>query len=299
MNMTQQQFNPLILQSDPQSLMAAWASLLDKHDHLHQPQAAAMLGVPEACLVAAQLGKAATRLEGDPAEILEMISGFGKLLIAVPHHAGVLIGIARPVSFAREGDRLVLTDGFTTLSVQSDAIEQMYTVIEHDGMHGRERHLQVFDAHGDGLFKLLVLYKRNETDLLKLTGQYRATQQPKVLQLLPQPSSQTPRPSTRPCTSGEEGVSLDVMSRALKQHGICGGLLALESRQAHVTLRVEVDAPKIYGVEENMLHMSHALMKFHSHGRRLGRIEALPDGFVCRSGDSELFLKTINQRRAQ
>jgi|GEM_PF-5781348 len=296
MRTTQATFDPVVLRSDPQALMAAWAGLLQKHEHLHQPQAAAMLDVPEACLVAAQLGKAATRLEGDPAEILSAISGFGKLLIAVPHHAGVLIGIARPVRFSLDGKRFVLTDGFTTLSVAADSIDQMYTVIEHDGMHGRERHLQVFDAHGDGLFKLLVLYKRNEADLIRLSEKYRAKEQPTILNLTPKSRIQVTDMQVERSHSEATVVTLDAMSQILKNHCASGGVLALESRQSSVTLSVEADAPKMYGVEDNMLHMSHALMKFHSHGRRLGALEVQHEGFVCRSGSSELWFRTISRK---
>ena len=107
---------------DPDALLAAWRTLAEQHHHLHQPQAAAMLGVPEACLVAALCGQSATRLSGRPDDILSAIAPLGKQIIAVSHHAGVLIGIAKPLRFERRGKHVVLADAHNRREVNSEAI---------------------------------------------------------------------------------------------------------------------------------------------------------------------------------
>lgn len=263
---------------DPDTLLSEWQALTERHHHLHQPQAAALLGLPEASLVAALSGQSATRLEGDPAEILERVAAMGKLIMAVSHHAGVLIGIAKPVRFQRAGQRLILADDHNRLEVDADAVAHLYVLINEKGMHGRERHLQAFDQDGRALFKLLVLYKRHAAELAALAEHYRSPDQRRSL-TLPLPAAVRP-----PETNLEPGPLCDDLLQWSKTETPI--LATVEC--PNVSLSCQTRQPKVYGMEDGFLHFSHATMKLHGRLGLLGQIDRSDSSWHCRRQDSRL-----------
>ena len=58
----------------PDQILDGWRNLVRTHDHLHLPQIAIHLGVPEAALVAARIGTGAVRLVPDLVRVLEPIT---------------------------------------------------------------------------------------------------------------------------------------------------------------------------------------------------------------------------------
>lgn len=271
--------NPAQLIKNPEALLAAWQKLTEQHHHLHQPQAAALLGVPEASLVAALSGQGATLLEGDPADILAAIAPLGKLLMAVSHHAGVLIGIAKPVRFERIGKHVLLFDQHSQLQVQADAIAHLYVLIEERGLHGRQRHLQAFDHQGRALFKLLVLYKQHAGNLAALAQRYRNPAQPRCLDLpLPDP------------LSWPAGALVDhqPLIDDLSSWACLAEPIEVCVEQPLVKLQVSAQKPKIYGIETGYLHFSHPTMKMHSRLSLLGQLVPEADAWRVRQGTSEL-----------
>jgi hypothetical protein len=70
------------LLAHPDALRLAWADLVAGNAHLHGPEVAQRLGVPEAAMLAARIGHGATELVPDLAALLRPCGQWGKLLLA-------------------------------------------------------------------------------------------------------------------------------------------------------------------------------------------------------------------------
>lgn len=78
--------------SNPDALRVAWADLVAQHPHLHGPEVALRLGVPEAAMIAARIGHGAVELVPDLSAVLAcgrapvMRVGLQGRGLAVRHH---------------------------------------------------------------------------------------------------------------------------------------------------------------------------------------------------------------------
>ncbi len=266
---------------DPDSLLIEWQRLRQHHEHLHQPQAAAMLAVPEAQLVAAQVGHGATQLHGDPADILSAVAGLGKLLIAAPHHAGVLMGIARPVCYSQQAGNIILFDAHSRLEVAIGSIASLYVLLEEHGPHGRQRHLQVFNAQGHALFKLLILYKRHSADLHALATRFRAPQQTRNPQFLPTASGMPP-------INTADASVVDKLVAHLQCWVTDKRALQIRCHTPDTELCVKACQPRIYGMADGFVHFRHPNMKLHARLAQMGHLQNQTDQWHCHRGTSTL-----------
>lgn len=265
---------------DPDQLLHAWRTLCQHQERLHQPQAAALLGVPEARLVATLVGHGATCLQGDPQDILTAIADFGKLLMAVPHHAGALIGIGQPEHHSPQPGISVLSDAYSRLEVTTDAIASLYVLVEEQGPHGRQRHLQAFNAQGHALFKLLVLYKRHAADLQALARRFRAPRQTRSPELSSTDTAIQP--------TARSDALLQACLTDLQQWSAAATPLRIACSIAHTTLCVTACQPRIQGISDGFLHFRHPNMKLHTRLAQMGNIQKRDDQWCCHQGTSSL-----------
>lgn len=150
---------PAQLLADPALLSQAWERLKASHHHLHAPEAARLLGVPEAALVASRLGQGALRLPADPARILASAHQWRRVLVALGTALGVHLSLD-PVRLAEgEGNALRLVGPHLESVFDASRVAHVFWFVEVDDSHGRTRSLQMFDAAGEAMIKLFIFHK--------------------------------------------------------------------------------------------------------------------------------------------
>lgn len=150
---------PAQLLADPRQLAEAWERLKASHHHLHAPEAARLLGVPEAALVASRLGQGALRLPADPALILASAHQWRRVLVALGTALGVHLSLD-PVRLALgEGAALSLVGPHLETVFDASRVAHVFWFVEVDDSHGRTRSLQMFDAAGEAVIKLFIFHK--------------------------------------------------------------------------------------------------------------------------------------------
>ncbi|GIX32425.1 MAG: hypothetical protein KatS3mg125_0381 [Lysobacterales bacterium] len=257
-------------------LRQRYAKLREEHEHLHLPQAAAMLKVPEEALIASRLdGFGAVRLRPEPEAVLAALTELGKLLIAVLHPAGVLIGIAPSLSLARESRLLCLEGPNLALRVDPHAVHRLYLLHEEHGPHGRERHVLAYDRLGERLWTVLVLYKRHAADFARLGERFRdpdqgwhgefASEPPEAIPALPEEA---------------DDCSLEALKEGVS--ALAAGLMCVEARRGGVELRVQAERPRLRAEPEGYLHLDHAELKLHSALARYRRCWRLGRSYIVR-----------------
>lgn len=143
---------------DPDRLLAAWRALLGRHAHLHNPQAAAMLGVPEAALIAARVGCGATSLRPDVEALLAPVASWGRTLFAVGNPLGVSLAFSASGRVdSRDGAWIVSTASQVT-RIDAGQVHHAFWFEDRD-VHGRTHSVQLFDAEGDAVAKVFVFAK--------------------------------------------------------------------------------------------------------------------------------------------
>lgn len=144
--------------SDPDRLIADWEALLASHNHLHPPEAARMLDVPESALVAARIGRGATRLEPDISHLLAPIAEWGRVLCAFSNSSGVHMPLG-DVSASLDGDVLRLSGEHMNAELDRTAIADAYLFVDADDSHGNTRSIQAFNAAGNSVLKVFIFHK--------------------------------------------------------------------------------------------------------------------------------------------
>ena len=143
---------------DPDALLAAWTHLLETHKHLHAPDAARMLEVPEAALVACRIGSGAVRLTPDIAAALAPVSAWGRVLCAFSNPCGVHMPLGA-VS-AEAGDGTVRLQGtHMWAEIDAGAVADAYLFVDRDDSHGNTRSIQFYNAAGAPILKVFVFHK--------------------------------------------------------------------------------------------------------------------------------------------
>ena len=165
--------------ADADRLLADWRELLATHHHLHAPEAAQLLGVPEAALLASRIGTGATRLKVDMSAILASISNWGRVLCAVSNASGVHMPLGR-ASLQRADDELLLSGEHMQAALNPAATTDAYLMLEHDENHGNSRSLQFFDAAGAPIVKIFIFHKGrfedNYSDFMAMKSQDQSRQ---------------------------------------------------------------------------------------------------------------------------
>ena len=144
--------------TDPDRLLADWESLLASRHHLHPPEAARVLDVPESALVAARIGRGATRLDSNIDRLLRPISDWGRVLCAFSNASGVHMPLGE-VSASSDGDALRLSGDHMNAEVDRAAITDAYLFVDTDESHGNTRSVQFFNAAGRAVLKVFIFHK--------------------------------------------------------------------------------------------------------------------------------------------
>ena len=141
------------------SLRQDWDRLKASRPHLHNPEAARILGVPEAALVASRLGSGAIRLPANPLEILAPIAEWRRVLVAVSNSLGVSLALGQVEDVGQYGDAIRLSGQHLHTEFSAASVANAYWFVEVDENHGRTRSLQFSDAAGQDIAKVFLFHK--------------------------------------------------------------------------------------------------------------------------------------------
>jgi|YNPMSStandDraft_2_1061718.scaffolds.fasta_scaffold10462_1 putative heme degradation protein len=133
------------LLADPPRLYSRWRALLAEHRHLHGPEAAALLGVPEAALLASATGKGNTPLAGSLTDILAPVASWGRVLLAARNALGVHLNVMGRAHLELTAAEIVLHDEQHEIRLATTGIARIDLFEENDA-HGRTLSLNWFDS---------------------------------------------------------------------------------------------------------------------------------------------------------
>ncbi len=143
----------------PDALIAGWQRLLADGAHLHLPQIAARLAVPEAALLAARVGTGAQRLRPDLARVLAPVCDWHRVLFVASTGLGVLMPMDHVESLVQDSGHLDLAGPAMRVRVDPGAVHEIYIFEDHDPGRGTSKSIQVFDRGGGALLKAVLFHK--------------------------------------------------------------------------------------------------------------------------------------------
>lgn len=146
------------LLADPPRLHARWRALLAEHHHLHGPEAAALLGVPEAALLASATGRGNRPLAGALADILAPVAGWGRVLLAARNGLGVHLNVMAQAHIEAAASEIELRGEQHAARLSTSGIARIDLFEENDA-HGRTLSLNWFDAAGHAIGRLFLMSK--------------------------------------------------------------------------------------------------------------------------------------------
>ncbi len=146
------------LLADPPRLYARWRALLAEHHHLHGPEAAAALGVPEAALLDSATGRGNRPLAGALADILAPVADWGRVLLAARNRLGVHLNVMARAGLEGQGAELRLRGERHEARLATTGIARIDLFEELDG-HGRTVSLNWFDSQGHAIGRLFLMSK--------------------------------------------------------------------------------------------------------------------------------------------
>lgn len=199
------------LLADPPRLYARWRALLAEHHHLHGPEAAALLGVPEAALMASATGRGNRPLAGALTDILAPVAGWGRVLLAARNGLGVHLNVMAQANIEVAASEIELRGEQHEARLATSGIARVDLFEENDA-HGRTLSLNWFDAAGHAIGRLFLMSKDGRElalEHLRAYAQARPTDQwsPGVteapaLLLLPNAEASHDLPDTAPSVVG-------------------------------------------------------------------------------------------------
>ncbi len=141
---------------DPDQLLAFWQALLAKDPHLHLPQAAALLGVSEAELLATRVGTGALRMSPQLPLLLAGIERWQKVFVVASSRLGAGIAILRVDQMQQHASQdLELRAPEHRIHIDLSRVDSCY-LFDNLTHHGHSLSLCWFDSTGQGLGKLIL-----------------------------------------------------------------------------------------------------------------------------------------------
>ncbi len=272
------------LMKDPDALRQAWLDLRARHAHTHGPEAAQMLGVPEAALQAASIGHGAVALAGNWRDLLAEAGQWGKLLVAVRNGLGVGLFIADDVQVDRVGTAVALRSSTHNLVLDVSARQAIYLLEDHDA-HGRTFSINGFDGCGDVVARVFLMSKSGREKAQPFLQQWADPAQARTWQGWSEASTvlslPEPQPVARECVGQVRGpAAADAARRlVLGLAGLAGPVVVQIDGQgaaAHVVAGSGIKTSETPGA----VHASHAAFKLHLRASAAVQVDSLaqPDG---------------------
>ena len=153
-------FDDTLLQN-PDFLAEQWHALRVQHHHLHSPDAARRLQVPEAALMASHQGRGAWSLKPALAELLGPLADWSRVILVARNGLGVgmVLGSGYRASMLDGWLHLQEPTGQSELFVQPSAVHEVWLLEDHDA-HGHTFSLNAFDGQGHAILRVFLMSKR-------------------------------------------------------------------------------------------------------------------------------------------
>jgi len=157
------------LSRNPDALRQAIQDVKANNAHIHPPQIALQLGVPEACLVACEIeqdegAQTVYRLRNDVVNLLSPITQWGRLLIVFSNASGVFMPLKTVEKCEVADSRLCFHSEDFSAFIDYSVITDGYFVCLDDGVHGETRSLQFFDRFGAPVVKFYLFNQEKLSD---------------------------------------------------------------------------------------------------------------------------------------
>lgn len=252
------------LLTDPAALRQAWADLVAGHPHLHGPEVAARLGVPEAAMLAARVGHGAVELKPDLLGLLASCSHWGKVLLAARNRLGVALLIMDDPRFESSNGHITLQTRYHLAVLATQGVQRCYLFEERDH-HGHTFSLNWFDAQGHVIGRLFLMSKSGREYALPVLRAMALPHQRPVWQAgMAQPPSVV---SMSP--EGLEGSAMNLKGATMAEWAEAAVLACPQASQMCVTLdgrglAVRYEGPLGKGLRTpGAVHASDAACKLH------------------------------------
>jgi putative hemin transport protein len=145
--------NPTSTPTAPQDVLAAWRRLTDENPRLRERDAAKLLGLPEAALVASLPPDRCTPLAPKWGDLFKGIEAIGRVTAITRNESAIheKHGVYRNVEMERHMG--VVHDPEIDLRLFPHAMGEAYAVTK-DTAHGPRKSIQIFDDRGDAAHKI-------------------------------------------------------------------------------------------------------------------------------------------------
>jgi len=253
----------------PDQILNGWRDLVRTHDHLHLPQIAVHLGVPEAALVAARIGTGAVRLVPDLARVLEPITEWRRVLVVCSTGLGVLM----PMDFVKEtgvsGVDLILEGDALHTRIDLASVTEVYLFEDRETGPGHSKTIQAFNGSGLPVLKISLFHKPS----FRAAKAWTSTLAHECQSRTWKPASPIPGRTDRVDIDNEQGQEHFVLrlreSVAARQEFWMEGY----SPGAHVRWRGKLDGLRQDGP---MVHLHQHSLRAHLNSARIVSAQASP-----------------------
>lgn len=149
------------LLQNPDALAEQWRTLRAAHHHLHSPDAARRLHVPEAALMASHQGQGAWSLKSDLSDLLKPMEQWGRVILVARNGLGVGMVLGSGVCVSSRDGWLVMQEpaGLSELFVQPSAIHEVWLLEDQDA-HGHTFSVNAFDGQGHAILRVFLMSKQ-------------------------------------------------------------------------------------------------------------------------------------------
>lgn len=281
----------------PDALLDAWCSLLKSHAHLHPPEVAQLLDVPEAVLPACRIGTGATRLKADVSAILKPVAEWGRVLCAFSTSCGVHMPLGDVSSHVREDGVLCLQGSHMRAEVDASAISDIYLFVDRDESHGNTRSIQCFDAAGAAVLKVFIFHKSKFATAHSYFASLTAADQSRVFAVGTPTEGQfdARKASLSEDPDGEPVVGIGTRT-ALAEMLVQGGGFSIEAVGRHARA-IWTGALSGVRFDERMFHIHEPDLRSHFRFAPVNGMSRTSSGGLTLMGEEGRLLRFVREDR--
>lgn len=243
----------------PDDILAGWRALVATGAHVHLPQIAAHLQVPQAALLAARIGTGATRLQPDLVAVLRPIKQWHRVLLVASSDLGVFMPMDHVAEFHEDSTGVTLSGEALSTRIDPSLIHELYIFEDSETGPGTSKSIQAFDGAGDPLLKVVMFHKPSFRAALDWTAGYTHPDQSREWH--PAPGTAHPGPMPEPPT-GDVAVDPLHFAETLEAARVNGQALTVRARGPGLDLAWHGELTKVRR-DGAMVHLHEHTLRAH------------------------------------